>query len=92
MIGHTPSAEMQKREGAPALAGLRAQAIRNTGRRVLSFPAGDRAAFAIGLVLTLLLVSFFSWRMVRNVTRDRALGPVPMSTPTPPPPPPAPGH
>ncbi len=53
-------------------------------QRTISYPKGDRIAFVVGIVVTLFLLSFFSWRMVRNVTRDRALGPVPASTPMPP--------
>ncbi|MDP2132630.1 MAG: hypothetical protein Q8J99_03385 [Sulfuritalea sp.] len=43
-------------------------------------------ALAIGMVLTILLLSFFTWRMIDHLKRDRSLGPVPTSTPTPPPP------
>lgn len=48
-------------------------------RRSLSFGLGDRVAFGAGIVLTVLLLAFFSWRMVRSVSRDRALAPVPMN-------------
>jgi|GEM_PF-5253940 len=47
---------------------------------------GDHAAFAIGIFFALLLLVFFGWKLADNLSRDRALGPVPASTPTPPPP------
>jgi hypothetical protein len=54
----------------------------------MKFPPrfGDHAAFAIGILLTLLLLAFFGWKLADNLSRDHALGPVPASTPTPPPP------
>lgn len=55
---------------------------------VVSFPAADRAALAAGILLAALALSFFGWKMVERISSDRALGPVPASTPTPPPPPP----
>jgi len=58
--------------------------LNEQSRRTISYPKGDRIAFVAGIILTLFFLSFFSWRMVRNVTRDRALGPVPAATPMPP--------
>lgn len=48
---------------------------------------GDRLAFIAGVVLALSLLTFFGWKLIDNLARDSALGPVPTSTPTPPPPP-----
>ena len=61
-------------------------------RRPIAFPWGDRVAFILGLVFTLALAGFFSWRMSTSLSRDRSLKAVPASTPTPPPPPPPTGH
>lgn len=76
-----------KRNSEPALqSSVHGSATSTRGRRIISYPKADRIAFAAGMTLALLLASFFTWRMVENLTRDRALGPVPASTPTPPPP------
>lgn len=56
-----------------------------TARRRVVFTLGDRLALAAGIVLTVFLLSFFSWRMYRNVSRDRALVAVPVTLPAPPP-------
>lgn len=53
-------------------------------RQGASYPRGDRVAFYIGVILTLLVVIFFTWKMVSNLTKDWALMPVPTTTPTPP--------
>lgn len=53
-------------------------------RRATLYPIGDRVAFTLGIILTLLAVSFFTWKMIDKLTQDWALQPVPASTPTPP--------
>lgn len=61
-------------------------------RRQAVFPWGDRVAFALGLLFTVIMLGVFTNRMLTGVSRDRALKEVPASTPTPPPPPPPTGH
>lgn len=72
-------------KGEPAFGNpLHGSTIGPAIRPAISYQRGDRIALAAGIVLTVLLVCFFIWRMEGNLTRDWALGPVPASTPTPP--------
>lgn len=60
----------------------RDQAVWKTPRQF-----GDPLAFIVGVVLALSLLAFFGSKLIDNLTRDNALGPVPMTTPMPPQPP-----
>lgn len=60
------------------------QPIAEKKTRRTGVPAGDKAAVVSGILLTLLVASFFMFRMADLLSRDRALKPVPASTPTPP--------
>ena len=42
-------------------------------RRDRPFATGDRTALGVGVVLTLLMLAWFAWRLARTVTGDRAV-------------------
>ncbi len=42
-------------------------------RRHRPLATGDRAALGVGVVLTLLMLAWFVWRLAGTVTRDRAV-------------------
>lgn len=52
--------------------------------RQVKFPKGDQISLAIGIILTLLTVVFFMWKMSGNLIKDWELKAVPVTTPTPP--------
>lgn len=52
--------------------------------RQVKYPKGDKIAFAVGIILIALTVTFFIWKMYGNLSKDWSLKAVPASTPTPP--------
>jgi hypothetical protein len=57
--------------------------VKKTSRQV-KYPKGDKIALSIGIILTLLALAFFIWKMSTNLSKDWSLKAVPASTPTPP--------
>ena len=54
------------------------------GLRQVKYPFGDKIAFSLGIIITLLTIAFFIWKMQGNLEKDRSLKAVPANTPTPP--------
>lgn len=47
----------------------------------------DHVVFFVGMLLAVLAVGLFAWKMTERLTQESSLRPVPVSTPTPPAPP-----
>ena len=52
--------------------------------RAMHFPKADKAAIWVGIILTILVVMFFVWKITGTVLKDQSLSAVSFSTPTPP--------
>ncbi len=58
--------------------------MKRAQKQARNFPSGDKAAFFLGVLLTVSALAFFIWKMSERLTEDASAKPVPTSMQIPP--------